>query len=155
MRPGEQVLTPGSIWGGALQSTGAGLLANAAGELAPAAVRAVSDAWNGRPVLNAMQQQALHSLWETSPGYVPANMGAVDGALGMGVADNIPGAGAADDILGAAKAAPQSAAEAAQRQAFAKWTQGEAMTAQEKAFVEDLWNTDPQKPQNTGPPGSF
>ena len=172
VRPGEQVLTPGSIWGGALQSTGAGLLANAAGELAPAALRAVSDAWNGRPVLNAMQQQgleaiqqgaapsmaqqqALHSLWETSPGYVPANMGAVDGALGMGVADNIPGAGAADDILGAAKAAPQSAAEAAQRQAFAKWTQGEAMTAQEKAFVEDLWNTDPAKASEYWAAGEF
>ena len=28
VRPGEQVLTPGSIWGNALQNTGAGLLAN-------------------------------------------------------------------------------------------------------------------------------
>ena len=32
------------------------------------------------------QQQALHSLWETSPGYVPANMGAADDILGTGAA---------------------------------------------------------------------
>ena len=33
--------------------------------------------------------------------------------------------------------------------------QGEAMTAQEKQLVDDLWNTDPAKARNTGPPGSF
>ena len=95
---------------------------------------------------------------------MPANMGTVDGALGAGVADNIPGAGlvdnipgtgAADDFLGAAMAAPQSAAEAAQRQAFLKWTQGEAMTAQEKQLMDDLWNTDPAKASEYWAAGEF
>ena len=45
----------------------------------------------------------------------------------------------------AAAGAAQDAAEAAQRQAFLKWTQGEAMTAQEKALVDGLWNTDPHR----------
>ena len=95
---------------------------------------------------------------------MPANMGTVDGALGAGVADNIPGAGlvdnipgtgAADDFLGAAMAAPQSAAEAAQRQAFLKWTQGEAMTAQEKQLMDDLWNTDPHRASEYWAAGEF
>ena len=36
-----------------------------------------------------------------------------------------------------------------------KWTQGEAMTAQEKAFVEDLWNTDPAKASEYWAAGEF
>ena len=36
-----------------------------------------------------------------------------------------------------------------------KWTQGEAMTAQEKAFVEDLWNTDPAKTSEYWAAGEF
>ena len=172
LRPGETPLTQGDILRQLAGDMGVNLASGLVGELAPAAVRAVSDAWNGRPVLNAMQQQgleaiqqgaapsaaqqqALHSLWETSPGYVPANMGAVDDILGAGVADNIPGAGAADDFLGAAMAAPQSAAEAAQRQAFAKWTQGEAMTPQETRLVNELWNTDPAKASEYWAAGEF
>ena len=172
LRPGETPLTQGDILRQLAGDMGVNLASGLVGELAPAAVRAVSDAWNGRPVLNAMQQQgleaiqqgaapsaaqqqALHSLWETSPGYVPANMGAVDDILGAGVADNIPGAGAADDFLGAAMAAPQSAAEAAQRQAFAKWTQGEAMTPQETRLVNELWNTDPAKASEYWAAGQF
>ena len=42
-----------------------------------------------------------------------------------------------------------------QRRAFLKWTQGEAMTAQEKAFVEDLWNTDPAKASEYWAAGEF
>ena len=172
VQPGETPLTQGDILRQLAGDMGVNLASGLVGELAPAAVRAVSDAWNGRPVLNAMQQQgleaiqqgaapsaaqqqALHSLWETSPGYVPANMGAVDDILGAGVADNIPGAGAADDFLGAAMAAPQSAAEAAQRQAFAKWTQGEAMTPQETRLVNELWNTDPAKASEYWAAGQF
>ena len=45
----------------------------------------------------------------------------------------------------AAAGTAQDAAEAAQRRAFLKWTQGEAMTPQEKQLVDDLWNTDPAK----------
>ena len=63
--------------------------------------------------------------------------------------------GAVDDVLGAAMAAPQSAAEAAQWQAFAKWTQGEAMTPQETRLVNELWNTDPAKASEYWAAGQF
>ena len=55
----------------------------------------------------------------------------------------------------AAAGAAQDAAEAAQRQAFLKWTQGEAMTAQEKQLVDDLWNTDPAKASEYWAAGAF
>ena len=55
----------------------------------------------------------------------------------------------------AAAGAAQDAAEAAQRQAFLKWTQGEAMTAQEKQLVDDLWNTDPAKASEYWAAGEF
>ena len=156
VRPGEQVLTPGSIWGNALQNTGAGLLANAAGELAPAALGALDSVLHGQPVLNAAQQQgfealrqglapsanqqaALHSLWGEAPGYVPVQQGGWDEFLSAPAA-----AGAAQD-----------AGEAAQRQAFLKWTQGEAMTAQEKQLVDDLWNSDPAKASEYWAAGEF
>ena len=156
VRPGEQVLTPGSIWGNALQNTGAGLLANAAGELAPAALGALNSVLHGQPVLNAAQQQgfealrqglapsanqqaALHSLWGEAPGYVPVQQGGWDEFLSAPAA-----AGAAQD-----------AGEAAQRQAFLKWTQGEAMTAQEKQLVDDLWNSDPAKASEYWAAGEF
>ena len=73
----------------------------------------------------------------------------------MGAADDILGTGAADDVLGTAMAAPQSAAEAAQRQAFAKWTQGKAMTPQETRLVNELWNTDPAKASEYWAAGQF
>ena len=156
VRPGEQVLTPGSIWGNALQNTGAGLLANAAGELAPAGLGALDSVLHGQPVLNAAQQQgfeairqglapsanqqaALHSLWGEAPGYVPVQQSGWDEFLSAPAA-----AGTAQD-----------AAEAAQRQAFLKWTQGEAMTAQEKQLVDDLWNTDPAKASEYWAAGEF
>ena len=156
VRPGEQVLTPGSIWGNALQNTGAGLLANAAGELAPAALGALDSVLHGQPVLNAAQQQgfeamrqglapsanqqaALHSLWGEAPGYVPVQQGGWDEFLSAPAA-----AGTAQD-----------AAEAAQRQAFSKWTRGEAMTAQEKQLVDDLWNTDPHRASEYWAAGEF
>ena len=55
----------------------------------------------------------------------------------------------------AAAGAAQDAGEAAQRQAFLKWTQGEAMTAQEKQLVDDLWNTDPAKASEYWAAGEF
>ena len=55
----------------------------------------------------------------------------------------------------AAAGAAQDAGEAARRQAFLKWTQGEAMTAREKAFVEDLWNTDPHRASEYWAAGEF
>ena len=55
----------------------------------------------------------------------------------------------------AAAGTAQDAAEAAQRQAFLKWTQGEAMTAQEKQLVDDLWNTDPAKASEYWAAGEF
>ena len=168
VRPGEQVLTPGSIWGNALQNTGAGLLANAAGELAPAALGALDSVLHGQPVLNAAQQQgfeamrqglapsanqqaALHSLWGEAPGYVPVQQG------GWGEVPAAPAADAADGFRSGPLAldAAQDAAEAAQRQAFLKWTQGEAMTAQEKQLVDDLWNTDPAKASEYWAAGEF
>ena len=51
--------------------------------------------------------------------------------------------------------AAQDAGEAAQRQAFLKWTQGEAMTAQEKQLVDDLWNSDPAKASEYWAAGEF
>ena len=55
----------------------------------------------------------------------------------------------------AAAGTAQDAAEAAQRQAFLKWTQGEAMTAQEKQLVDDLWNSDPAKASEYWAAGEF
>ena len=55
----------------------------------------------------------------------------------------------------AAAGTAQDAAEAAQRQAFLKWTQGEAMTTQEKRLVDDLWNTDPAKASEYWAAGEF
>ena len=145
LRPGETPLTQSGIF---LQlAADAGL---------NAASGALDDLWNGRPVLNAVQQQGfealrqgmapsanqqaeLHSLWEKAPGYVPAHRG------GWGEVPAAP----------AAAGAAQDAGEAARRQAFLKWTQGEAMTAQEKAFVEDLWNTDPAKASEYWAAGEF
>ena len=91
-------------------------------------------------------------------------MGAMDDILGAGTMndilgastmDDILGASTMDDILGTAMAAPQSAAEAAQRQAFAKWTQGKAMTPQETRLVNELWNTDPAKASEYWAAGEF
>ena len=120
--------------------------------LAPCAGRQRAE----HPVLNAVQQQGfealrqgmapsanqqaeLHSLWEKAPGYVPAHRG------GWGEVPAAP----------AAAGAAQDAGEAARRQAFLKWTQGEAMTAQEKALVEDLWNTDPHRASEYWAAGEF
>ena len=36
-----------------------------------------------------------------------------------------------------------------------KWTQGEAMTAQEKQLVDDLWNSDPAKASEYWAAGKF
>jgi len=58
-------------------------------------------------------------------------------------------------IPSAAAGAAQAAAEAAQRQAFLKWMQGEAMTAQEKQLVDDLWNSDPAKASEYWAAGEF
>ena len=88
---------------------------------------------------SANQQAALHSLWGEAPGYVPVQQGGWDEFLSAPAA-----AGAAQD-----------AAEAAQRQAFSKWTRGEAMTAQEKQLVDDLWNTDPAKASEYWAAGEF
>ena len=88
---------------------------------------------------SANQQAALHSLWGEAPGYVPVQQGGWDEFLSAPAA-----AGTAQD-----------AAEAAQRQAFLKWTQGEAMTAQEKQLVDDLWNTDPAKASEYCAAGEF
>ena len=120
------------------------------------------------PVLNAAQQQGLdalrqgmapsanqqaelHSLWEKAPGYVPAHRG------GWGEVPAAPAADAADGFRSGplALGAAQDAGEAAQRRAFLKWTQGEAMTAQEKALVEDLWNTDPHRASEYWAAGEF
>ena len=81
--------------------------------------------------------------------------GAADDILGTGTMNDILGASTMDDILGTAMAAPQSAAEAAQRQAFAKWTQGKAMTPQETRLVNELWNTDPAKASEYWAAGEF
>ena len=81
--------------------------------------------------------------------------GTMNDILGASTMDDILGASTMDDILGTAMAAPQSAAEAAQRRAFLKWTQGEAMTPQEKQLVDDLWNTDPAKASEYWAAGEF
>ena len=88
---------------------------------------------------SANQQAALHSLWGEAPGYVPVQQGGWDEFLSAPAA-----AGTAQD-----------AAEAAQRQAFSKWTRGEAMTAQEKQLVDDLWNTDPHRASEYWAAGEF
>ena len=100
---------------------------------------------------SANQQAALHSLWEKAPGYVPAHRGGWDEFPSAPAADAADGFRSGPSALGAA----QDAGEAAQRQAFLKWTQGEAMTAQEKAFVEDLWNTDPHRASEYWAAGEF
>ena len=132
--------------------------------LAPCAGRQHAE----HPVLNAAQQQgfealrqgaapsanqqaALHSLWEKAPDYVPAHRGGWDEFPSAPAADAADGFRSGPSALGAA----QDAGEAARRQAFLKWTQGEAMTAQEKAFVENLWNTDPAKASEYWAAGEF
>ena len=100
---------------------------------------------------SANQQAELHSLWEKTPGYVPAHRGGWDEFPSAPAADAADGFRSGPSALGAA----QDAGEAARRRAFLKWTQGEAMTAQEKAFVEDLWNTDPAKASEYWAAGEF
>ena len=100
---------------------------------------------------SANQQAALHSLWGEAPGYVPVQQG------GWGEVPAAPAADAADGFRSGPLAldAAQDAGEAAQRQAFLKWTQGEAMTAQEKQLVDDLWNSDPAKASEYWAAGEF
>ena len=100
---------------------------------------------------SANQQAELHSLWEKAPGYVPAHRG------GWGEVPAAPAADAADGFRSGplALGAAQDAGEAAQRRAFLKWTQGEAMTAQEKALVDGLWNTDPHRASEYWAAGEF
>ena len=68
-----------------------------------------------------------------------------------------PAADAADGFRSGPSAlgAAQDAGEAARRQAFLKWTQGEAMTAQEKQLMDDLWNTDPHRASEYWAAGEF
>ncbi len=156
LRPGETPLTQGDIFRQLAADAGLNAASGALGELAPAALGALDDLWNGQPVLNAAQQQgfealrqgmapsanqqaALHSLWGEAPGYVPVQQGGWDEFLSAPAA-----AGTAQD-----------AAEAAQRQAFSKWTRGEAMTAQEKQLVDGLWNTDPHRASEYWAAGEF
>ncbi len=156
LRPGETPLTQGDIFRQLAADAGLNAASGALAELAPAALGALDDLWNGQPVLNAAQQQgfealrqgmapsanqqaALHSLWGEAPGYVPVQQGGWDEFLSAPAA-----AGTAQD-----------AAEAAQRQAFSKWTRGEAMTAQEKQLVDDLWNTDPHRASEYWAAGEF
>ena len=78
----------------------------------------------------------------------------------QGVWDEFLSAPAADAADGfrigpLALGAAQDAGEAAQRRAFLKWTQGEAMTAQEKALVDGLWNTDPHRASEYWAAGEF
>ena len=168
LRPGETPLTQSGIFLQLAADAGLNAASGALGELAPAALGALDDLWNGRPVLNAAQQQgfealrqgmapsanqqaALHSLWEKAPGYVPAHRG------GWGEVPAAPAADAADGFRSGplALGAAQDAGEAAQRRAFLKWTQGEAMTAQEKALVDGLWNTDPHRASEYWAAGEF
>ena len=156
LRPGETPLTQGDIFRQLAADAGLNAASGALGELAPAALGALDSVLHGQPVLNAAQQQgfeamrqglapsanqqaALHSLWGEAPGYVPVQQGGWDEFLSAPAA-----AGAAQD-----------AAEAAQRQAFLKWTQGEAMTAQEKQLVDGLWNTDPHRASEYWAAGEF
>ena len=168
LRPGETPLTQSGIFLQLAADAGLNAASGALGELAPAALGALDDLWNGRPVLNAAQQQGfealrqgmapsanqqaeLHSLWEKAPGYVPAHRG------GWGEVPAAPAADAADGFRSGplALGAAQDAGEAAQRRAFLKWTQGEAMTAQEKALVDGLWNTDPHRASEYWAAGEF
>ena len=100
---------------------------------------------------SANQQAELHSLWGEAPGYVPAHRG------GWGEVPAAPAADAADGFRSGPLAldAAQDAAEAAQRRAFLKWTQGEAMTPQEKQLVDDLWNSDPARASEYWAAGEF
>ena len=156
LRPGETPLTQGDIFRQLAADAGLNAASGALGELAPAALGALDSVLHGQPVLNAAQQQGfealrqgmapsanqqaeLHSLWGEAPGYVPVQQGGWDEFLSAPAA-----AGAAQD-----------AAEAAQRQAFLKWTQGEAMTAQEKQLVDGLWNTDPHRASEYWAAGEF
>ena len=100
---------------------------------------------------SANQQAALHSLWGEAPGYVPAQQGGWDEFLSAPAADAADGFRSGPLALGAA----QDAGEAAQRRAFLKWTQGEAMTAQEKQLVDGLWNTDPARASEYWAAGEF
>ena len=168
LRPGETPLTQSGIFLQLAADAGLNAASGALGELAPAALGALDDLWNGRPVLNAAQQQGfealrqgmapsanqqaeLHSLWEKAPGYVPAHRG------GWGEVPAAPAADAADGFRSGplALGAAQDAGEAAQRRAFLKWTQGEAMTAQEKQLVDGLWNTDPHRASEYWAAGEF
>ena len=168
LRPGETPLTQSGIFLQLAADAGLNAASGALGELAPAALGALDDLWNGRPVLNAAQQQGfealrqsmapsanqqveLHSLWEKAPGYVPAHRG------GWGEFSAAPAADAADGFRSGplALGAAQDAGEAAQRRAFLKWTQGEAMTAREKALVDGLWNTDPHRASEYWAAGEF
>ena len=168
VRPGETPLTQGDIFRQLAADAGLNAASGALAELAPAALGALDSVLHGQPVLNAAQQQgfeamrqglapsanqqaALHSLWGEAPGYVPAHRG------GWGEVPAAPAADAADGFRSGplALGAAQDAGEAAQRQAFLKWTQGEAMTAQEKQLVDDLWNSDPAKASEYWAAGEF
>ncbi len=100
---------------------------------------------------SANQQAELHSLWEKAPGYVPAHRGGWGEVPAAPAADAAGGFRSGPLALGAA----QDAGEAAQRRAFLKWTQGEAMTAQEKQLVDGLWNTDPHRASEYWAAGEF
>ena len=156
LRPGETPLTQGDIFRQLAADAGLNAASGALAELAPAGLGALDSVLHGQPVLNAAQRQgfeamrqglapsanqqaALHSLWGEAPGYVPVQQG------GWGEVPAAP----------AAAGTAQDAAEAAQRQAFSKWTRGEAMTAQEKQLVDDLWNTDPAKASEYWAAGEF
>ena len=168
LRPGETPLTQGDIFRQLAADAGLNAASGALGELAPAALGALDSVLHGQPVLNAAQQQgfeamrqgmtpsanqqaALHSLWGEAPGYVPVQQGGWDEFLSAPAADAADGFRSGPLALDAA----QDAAEAAQRRAFLKWTQGEAMTAQEKQLVDDLWNTDPAKASEYWAAGEF
>ena len=168
LRPGETPLTQGDIFRQLAADAGLNAASGALGELAPAALGALDSVLHGQPVLNAAQQQgfeamrqgmtpsanqqaALHSLWGEAPGYVPVQQGGWDEFLSAPAADAADGFRSGPLALDAA----QDAAEAAQRRAFLKWTQGEAMTAQEKQLVDDLWNTDPAKASEYWAAGQF
>ena len=168
LRPGETPLTQGDIFRQLAADAGLNAASGALGELAPAALGALDSVLHGQPVLNAAQQQGfeamrqglapsanqqaeLHSLWGEAPGYVPVQQGGWDEFLSAPAADAADGFRSGPLALDAA----QDAGEAAQRQAFLKWTQGEALTPQEKQLVDDLWNTDPAKASEYWAAGEF
>ena len=159
---------PFSEWRTKKSPKGSGIAAALWAAIPPAGLGALDSVLHGQPVLNAAQQQgfevmrqglapsanqqaALHSLWGEAPGYVPAQQGGWDEFLSAPAADAADGFRSGPLALDAA----QDAAEAAQRQAFLKWTQGEAMTAQEKQLVDDLWNSDPAKASEYWAAGEF